>query len=193
MNEPTGVALADMMLPTYRQMLGALSNWLDKAQTQLGQPEADALMAKRLAPDMFPLSTQVRFCCVQVMEGVSRLNGKPFPAAVDTLLEEGRNAGETPGTLADAQAHISESLAWLDKQDANATALEPGDPIEHSLPNGIVFDFTVEQYVRDWALPQFNFHLMTAYAIMRSSGVELGKVDYVSHLLPLVRPGTMPG
>lgn len=193
MNEATGVALADMMLPTYRQMLGALSNWLNQAQTQLGQPDVDALMGERLAPDMFPLSTQVRFCCVQVMEGVSRLTGKPFPAAVDTLLEEGRNAGEAPGTLANARARIAESLAWLDTQDGDAMTLEPDDAIEHSLPNGIVFDFTAEGYVRDWALPQFNFHLMTAYAIMRSRGVELGKVDYVSHLLPMVRPGTMPG
>jgi hypothetical protein len=46
--------------------------------------------------------------------------------------------------------------------------------------------------VRDWALSQFYFHLMAAYAILRAQGVALGKADYVAHLFPHIRPGTMP-
>ena len=57
---------------------------------------------------------------------------------------------------------------------------------------GMIFDFSAEQYVRDWALPQFYFHVMTAYAILRAQGVALGKADYVTHMFGYVRPGTMP-
>ena len=63
----------------------------------------------------------------------------------------------------------------------------------HNLTNpGMVFDLTAEQYVRDWALPQFYFHLMTAYAILRAEGIELGKADYVAHMFAYLRPGTRP-
>ncbi len=51
---------------------------------------------------------------------------------------------------------------------------------------------TGEQYARDWALPQFYFHAITAYAILRHHGVDLGKADYVPHMLAYVRPGTIP-
>ena len=55
--------LPDMLLPTYVQMLGALSAWLTKAEAQRPGGDGDALLAARLAPDMFPLATQVRFAC----------------------------------------------------------------------------------------------------------------------------------
>jgi hypothetical protein len=56
----------------------------------------------------------------------------------------------------------------------------------------MIFDLTAEQYVPDWALPQVYFHVVTACAILRSEGVDLGKVDYVAHMFPYLRPGTMP-
>jgi hypothetical protein len=51
----------------------------------------------------------------------------------------------------------------------------------------MILDVTAERYARDWALPQFYFHLITAYAILRSQGIDLGKADYVQHLLPHLR------
>ena len=65
--------------------------------------------------------------------------------------------------------------------------------IELKLPNGIVFDMTGAQFVRDWALAQFYFHATTAYAILRHKGVPLGKPDWVSHMFAYIRPGTLPG
>ena len=56
----------------------------------------------------------------------------------------------------------------------------------------MVFDLTAEGYARDWALPQFYFHVMIAYAILRSQGVDLGKADYVAHMFPYLRPGPPP-
>ena len=184
------MTLPDLLVPTYVQMLGALSAWLAKAQSQRPAGQAEALLAARLVPDMLPLATQVRFACVQAQEGVFRLRGQEFPPSLRALLDEGRDADERPGTIADAQARIAETLAVVEVTASEGSAIEPSTPIAHSLPIGMTFDLTAEQYARDWALPQFYFHVMTAYAILRAHGVELGKADYVAHMFAFLRPPT---
>jgi hypothetical protein len=186
------VTLPNVLVPTYVQMLKALSNWLAKADSRFPDGKAEGLLTARLAPDMFPLATQIRFACVQALEGVFRLQMQPFPASVEVLLNEGRNAADHPGTIADARARISETIAAVESIAWDSLDVDPATPIAHALPMGMVFDLTAEQYVRDWALPQFYFHVMIAYAIMRAEGVELGKADYVSHMFAYLRPGTMP-
>lgn len=184
------MSLADLLIPTYAQMLRALSGWLGKAQDQCADTEM--LLAARLAPNMFPLSTQVRFSCLQAYEAVSRLRGEAFPQVWHDLLEEGRKGGDNPGTLTDAQSRISGTLSFLGTLAPDALDAGAERKIAHELPNGMVFDMTGTQYVRDWALPQFYFHLMTAYAILRHHGVDLGKADYVQHAFAYLRPETMP-
>ncbi|MCA1773166.1 MAG: DUF1993 domain-containing protein [Halomonas sp.] len=186
------MSLTMLLVPTYTQMLRALSSWLKKAQEQMPKADAEALLSARLAPDMFPLSTQVRFACVQAQEAIFRLKGEAFPKSIGELLEEGRNAVERPGSLADARAWIDETVALLDDLDSNALDINADKPIAHELPNGMILDLTAEQYARDWTLAQFYFHLMTAYSILRSEKVELGKADYVAHMFPYIRPETMP-
>lgn len=184
--------LTNLLVPTYKQMLGTLSGWLDKARAQLGEERAEALLSARLAPDMFPLATQIRFACVQAHEAVHRLRGEDFSPAVTELLDEGRNADERPGSIVEAQARIAETVGWLAALAPDALDGDPDRAIAHALPMGLIFDLTAEQYARDWTLPQFYFHVMIAYAILRAEGVELGKADYVTHMFPYVRPGTMP-
>lgn len=182
------MTITDLLLPTYRHMLQALSAWLRKARDQVDS--ADLLMAARLAPDMFPLSTQVRFACLQAHEGVYRLRHEPFPSTLEDLLEEGRSGGDRPGTIDEALSRINEALAFLGS--ASRTAMDDGAerPLALELPMGLAFDLDGEQYARDWALPQFYFHIMVAYAILRNQGVDLGKADYVSHMFAYLRPGT---
>lgn len=186
------MSLTRLLVPTYTQMLRALSGWLKKAQAQIPEADAEALLSARLAPDMFPLSTQVRFACVQAQEAVFRLQGKPFPESINELLEEGRHAGERPGTIADAQARIEQAIALLDGLTPDALDAKADKPLAHELPNGMILDLTAEQYARDWTLGQFYFHLMTAYSILRSQKIELGKADYVAHMFPYMRPETIP-
>lgn len=186
------MTLTDMLAPTYVQMLGALSAWLGKAEAQKPDDGAEALLVARLAPDMFPLATQIRFACVQAQEGMYRLREQALPPSIKVLLDEGRNAAEQPGSIASARARIAETVAIVEAMAADALEIEPATPIAHALPQGMVFDLTAEQYVRDWTLPQFYFHIMAAYAILRAQGVELGKVDYVAHMFPYLRPGTLP-
>jgi uncharacterized protein len=187
------MSLATLLVPTYSQMLKTLSAWLTKAEGQVPEEDAEALLSARLAPDMFPLSTQIRFACLQAREAVFRLRGIDFPASFDELVNEGRNAGERPGSMMEARVRIDETLAILEAQTPDALDVDPQTPIAHELPNGMIFDLTAEQYARDWALPQFYFHLMTAYAILRNQGIALGKVDYIPHMFPYLRAGTMPG
>ena len=184
--------LIDVLVPTYVQMLKALATWLDKAEAQMPEGGAEALLSARLAPDMFPLSTQIRFACVQAQEGVFRLEGQSFPPSVEILLNEGRNAAQRPGSIAEAKARIGETVALVETAASKALDVDPETPIAHALPMGMVFDLTAEQYARDWALPQFYFHVMISYAILRSEGVDLGKADFVAHMFAYLRPGTMP-
>ena len=180
--------LPELLVPTYVQMLRSLSTWLAKAQLHRPAAEGDALLAARLAADKFPLAKQVRFACVQAQEGVFRLREQDFPPSLQTILDEGRNAGERPGTITDAQTRIAETLAPVEAAAAEGIAIEPATPIAQALPIGMTFDLTAEQYARDWALPQFYFHVMSAYAILRAQGIELGKADYVSHMFANLRP-----
>lgn len=184
------MSLTVLLVPTYTQMLQALSRWLVKAEDQA--PDQEALLLARLAPDMFPLATQIRFACVQAQEATFRLRGEVLPDFLDALALEGRNADEQPGTIADAHKRISEALSLLG--DLGPDALDSGAdrPITIELQNGMVFDLIGDSYARDWALAQFYFHVMTAYTILRNQGIALGKADYVQHMLGYLRPGTMP-
>ncbi len=186
------MSLTSLLVPTYAQMLAALAGWLDKAQAELTPADAEALLSARLAPDMFPLSTQIRFACVQAREGVLRLGGAGDAALIAELIDEGRNAGEQPGSLSDSRTRIDATLALLDSLAPDALDTDPDSALAHELPNGMILDLAAGQYARDWALSQFYFHIMTAYAILRSEKVELGKADFIPHMLPYFRPGTIP-
>jgi hypothetical protein len=185
--------LTDLLVPTYRNMLRTLLGLLDKAEAQLGAEEAEGLLSARLAPDMFPLATQIRFAVLQVLDGVRHLRGEPWTAELDAIVAEGRTAGENPGTLAGARARIEQALDHVESLGDRALDGEPEDaPLVLELPDGRMFDLTRGQFARDWALGQFYFHVMAAYAILRKEGVEIGKADYVPHMFPYIRLGTMP-
>jgi uncharacterized protein len=181
------VTLTGLLVPTYRNMLQVLKGLLDKAEAQFGESQAEALLSARLAPDMFPLATQIRFACVQAQEAPMRLMGQPLEP-LNELLDEGRNAGERPGTLAEARARIDQALAFLDSLGPQALdEVAEDQPLALDLPIGMTFDLTREQFARDWALGQFYFHVMTAYAILRKEGIAIGKADYVPHMFAYFR------
>ena len=182
------MTLTELLIPTYRNMLQTLRGLLAKAEAQLGTSQADALMAARLAPDMYPLATQVRFAVLQALDGVRHLRGEPWTADLQEIVTEGRNAGGHPGTLAEAVARIDQALASVEALEEDALDGEPEDAsLVLELPDGRKFDLTREQYARDWALGQFYFHVMTAYAVLRANGVEIGKADYVPHMFAYLR------
>ena len=186
----SSTTLTDLLVPTYKQNLQHLSKWLDKAQ----QIDESVLM-KRLAPDMFPLATQVRFVCYQAQEAVYRLKREEIPDSVKEVVEEGLKLGDKDSNATDtfesAKARISEALAFLESLEADALDQNESatSMLALELPDaGITFDLNGAQFARDWALPQFYFHTVTAYSILRNAGVELGKADYVPHMFAYLRP-----
>jgi uncharacterized protein len=190
--------LTRLLVPTFVQTLKSLSAWLDKAAgpDKDGGAQAaaglDMLMTLRLAPDMFPLAAQVRFACFQAQEPVYRLRGEEVPQALRHVRDEGVKSNEAPGSFADAQARIREAVSFLSLLEPDALDTAAMSPVALDLPNGVIFDMTGEEYARDWSLPQFYFHIVTAYSILRTHGVALGKPDYVAHMFPYIRPGTLP-
>lgn len=171
-------------VPTYLQMIKGLSAQLIKAEAFAAEQglSPEDLIGARLAPDMFPLSTQVRFVCTQASDLLRHLTGADsFAPAEDATDFEG------------LRAQLADAVARLEATPASAFDGVAEKMIELKLPNGIVFDMTGAQFVRDWALAQFYFHATTAYAILRHKGVPLGKPDWVSHMFAYIRPGTLPG
>ncbi len=170
-------------VPAYINALGALSGQLDKARVwgaDNGEDEA-RLMAAQLAPDMFPLSTQIRFSCNQALQSMTRLGAAGAP-------ELAEDASDFAGMKAQI-ATTSDFLSALDPATLDSDATRT---VSFDLPNGMAFDLSAADYVRDWALPQFYFHIMAAYAVMRQAGVPLGKADFASYMMRHLRAGTMP-
>jgi len=175
--------LYEMTVPAYRNGLRALSAQLEKALAwgaDNGVGELQLIVA-RLAPDMFPLAAQIRSSCLQALQPPTRLGATGAPTLIDDATD-----------FAGLQAQIASTLAWLDTVDAATMDAHPDRPVSFDLPNGMVFDMTARVYVRDWAQPQFYFHLVAAYSILRHMGVPLGKADYVGYMLAYLRPGTAP-
>ena len=186
--------LSSLVIPTYSQTLCALDAWLDKAAALEVEAarDPDQLMGLRLAPDMYPLATEVIFCCVQSREVVHRLRHEPPDSAME-VLRAGWDSRGNPPNLESVKTHIRGALEFLAATDAAELDAHAAEPVTLDLPSGHIFDMpTGERYVADWALSQLYFHLMAAYLILRNYGVPLGKVDYIPWMLPFLRPDSGP-
>lgn len=164
------ISMYSASVPVFTQMLGSLSALLQKAEAYSEQHkiEADALLGARLFPNMFPLRRQVQIAC-DFARGVSaRLAGVEVPKSPDT-----------EQTFEDLQALITKTVGFVeslskaqfDQSDSREIVTRPGTPKERK--------FTGQAYLLNYGLPQFFFHVTTAYALLRHNGVELGKGDYM--------------
>ena len=156
-------------IPQFVKMLTNLSNILKKCEAFAKEKNIDGavLVNDRLAPDMFPLSKQVQIACDQVKNGMARLAGIEPPKFDDH---------ET--TFEQLQERIVKTIAF-------ARAITPAQ-LEGSETKEIKFsikewsfEFVGDQYLLTWIIPNFYFHITTAYNILRHNGVEVGKSDYL--------------
>lgn len=170
------LTLHALAIDTFAPQLHTLSVLL--AQGAPGLDDA-ALVAARLAPDMYPLSKQVQLACHTALDAVARLRGQAPPA--HDLPET-----ETREQLA---ARIAATIAALREIPADALAGADDRPIRRPLMDGLVLEMTGAQYLRDWSFPNFYFHIVTAYAILRHHGAPLGKRDFMQHIAPAIRRG----
>lgn len=162
------LTLKEASAPVFLRGLNSLSHLLDKA-IEAGLDEAE-LMEARLAPDMLPFPAQVRMAAFSGRSCIARLTGQPWPKTDDS-----------EATLAELKATIAMSIAFIEGVDA--AAFEGGETrrIELRFP-GVELDFEGVGYLTSFAIPNFYFHVTTAYAILRNRGVALGKRDYLGQL-----------
>jgi hypothetical protein len=173
------ISLHEFAIDTFVHMLGTLTHVLDKAakHAQSRNFSSNDLVNARLAPDMFPLSTQVYLACFHAKDGPARLLGREASMPERGLQEN----------FEQVNARIQTTVAHLrDLPKAEIDAAEQRKITITTAPER-VFDMTGFQLIRDWTLPHFYFHVVTAYDILRASGVEIGKRDYVPHVAAYMR------
>jgi hypothetical protein len=157
-------------VPVFKQMLTALRQILAQADARVAAQSLapDALLQARLFPDMFPLVKQVQIAA-DFARGISaRLGGVDVPSF------DGQES-----SFADLDALLARTLAFLEGVDAagfdgsetRQIVLRPGTPKEKTLSG--------QAYLSNYGLPQFFFHVTTAYAILRHNGQAIGKRDYM--------------
>ena len=163
-------SLYNATVPVFKQMLLALSDVLKKGEEYAEQKKFDSavLLQARLFPDMLPLVRQVQIACDFAKSVPSRLAGVEVAAYEDT-----------EQTFTELQQRISKTLALisaftpaqLDGSAVKEIVLRPGTPKEKKL--------AIEDYALKYGMPQFFFHVTTAYNLLRSNGVEIGKKDFM--------------
>lgn len=162
------VSIYELTVPVYVKLLGALKGQLDKAAAyaKAGGFEEAALLDARLFPDMWSLKRQVQAATNHAFRGTARLAGLPIPQIT-----------EAASSFADLQGRIDETLRFIEGVDR--AAIEAGAAREITFPMGDQQrTMTGFAYFCGFTLPNFYFHLTTAYDILRHNGVALSKTDF---------------
>ena len=159
-------------IPVFEIGLNALSANLDKAAAFAAAKKIDSavLVSTRLAPDMFPLSRQIQIATDQAKNGSARLAGVEAPKYEDN---------ET--TIDQLKARIAKTLAYIKTLDARQ--IDGAADREINFPVGPnKGQMKGDDYLNHFVLPNFYFHITTAYDILRHCGVEIGKRDFLGSI-----------
>jgi len=158
-------------VPVFQHMLRNLVHILDKgeASAQARGFDPSALTTDRLAPDMLPFTRQVLIACDAAKLGVARISGVEAPKFEDN-----------EATFAELKGRIRKTLDYLDAVPASAVDGTEDKEITFPVGRDKTRTMKAQAYLTSWALPNFFFHVTTAYAILRHNGVDLGKADYLA-------------
>ena len=160
------LSLYDASIPVYLQMLRNLSAIMDKAEAQ-GRDLA-AYMEARLAPDMHPFSRQIQMASDAAKGGAARLAGVAPPSMPDT---------ET--TWAELKERLAKTIDFVSSIKPEQVNGDENRTVELPLP-GRTMTFTARDFLFNFGLPNFFFHVTTAYGLLRKEGVPLGKMDFLA-------------
>jgi hypothetical protein len=153
----------------YLKHLRAMERWIDKTRENAAQRkfDADVLLAARLAPDQLPLSAQFQSACDSAKFGVTKLAGVEPPSHPDT-----------EKTFEELRARINTAVSLVETfQDSDFAGWEERR-VSHSWM-GVKW-IRASDYIIEFAVPNFLFHVTTAYSILRHNGVPLGKSDFIA-------------
>jgi hypothetical protein len=163
--------LYNITVPTFDKLLANLDRWIEKA-TEFAKAkkfEPNDLLTARLAPDQYPLVRQIQSVCDQAKFACARVTGKEAPSHPDT---------ET--TFDELRARIRSVREYVNGyKPADFEGAETRKIALPWMPGKVLLG---KDYVLDLSIPNFYFHFVTAYAILRHNGVDLGKMDFMGSL-----------
>jgi len=161
----------DLTIPQFIKTLKNLDSILDKAAgfADAKKVEMEVLLQSRLAPDQFNLTRQIQIVCDTAKLAAARLTGKTAPTHEDK-----------EKTVSEVKSRIQSVITYLE-------TFKPEDyknaaTITVTQPRWEGKTLTGEQYAIHHVIPNFYFHVTTAYAILRHNGVDIGKKDYLGAL-----------
>ena len=163
------ISMYQASVPRFVNILGNLSDILDKTQAHIDAKKlSDAsLTAFRLFPDMLPMTTQVQVACDTAKGVVARLAGVDIPAFEDN-----------EQTIAELKARVAKTIAFIETiTPAQIDGTEDKDIVTKRGEKET--HYKGMQFLLGHAIPNFYFHITTAYAILRHNGVEIGKRDFL--------------
>jgi len=163
------MSMSNALLPVFEISLNALSVLLDKAAAYAEAKKIDptALLNTRLFPDMFTLTRQVQSACDQAKNGGARLAGIDPPRYEDN-----------EKTIAELKARIAKTISFVKALDAKTIDASADREITFPLGPNNKGHMKGADYLNHFVLPNFYFHVTTAYDILRHCGVEIGKRDF---------------
>lgn len=156
-------------VPIFIKSLGGLRSVLVKAESHMHEAgmEEGEFLKDRLAPDMFPLVKQVQVACDNAKGAAARLAGMEVPK------------------FDDAEQSFAELIARVDATIAFLNTV-PEESFKDAAERKIILPYFSDKYMtgfdyaREYAIPNFFFHVVTAYGIVRKNGVQIGKADYAN-------------
>lgn len=163
--------LYEITVTQYSKMLDNLSRILDKAAQYAESKKfnVEVLLNSRLAPDQFNLIRQVQIACDTAKFGAARTAGKEAPGHPDT-----------EATLAELQARIKTVQDYL--ASFTPADFEGAEDRHVSQPRWEGKYLTGNEFVIQHSLPNIYFHITTAYSILRSNGIDVGKKDFLGNM-----------
>ncbi|QLY23955.1 DUF1993 family protein [Bdellovibrio sp. KM01] len=154
----------------FTKMLQTLSRLLDKAQwyAEANNIASEELLNSRLAPDMLPLMSQIYWACDTARLATSVLSGKEVPIFKND-----------EKTIPELKALIEKTISYVSSiKESDFSGWEE----RIVAPKGWSGAFLGKDYLYQHGVPNFYFHVVTAYAILRHNGVQIGKMDYIGQL-----------
>jgi len=163
------VSLYEVSMPIFTLTLNNLTAILDKAETHADAKKIDpkVLPQARLIADMLPLSAQIQIACDTAKGAAARLAGMAVPKHEDT-----------EATIADLKARVAKTLDFIKSLKPEQFQGAETRQIVLEFPSSTL-KFTGVNYLTNFALPNFFFHVTTAYALLRKNGVDVGKRDFL--------------
>ncbi len=157
----------------FSSRLDTLSHILEIAESHFAD-DVESLLQRRIAPDMFPFGTQIAFVCNQ-----------PRNFALWCLGEPANNLNPNVASLVEARDHISSTKELLTSINVTDSKLSEINRLD--LGQGLYAELSGLSYVDDFLMPNFYFHITTAYNILRMAGATIGKRDFMMHLVPSLK------